>query len=100
MKRTIKLKLLKEFSDGKVEVEDLEGLRWIVGREAYERFKVTGFLHVAKLLAKEFQYILNGRNFGEISDSEKYKIIVKIIEAATKEPIDISFPNLAQIKGS
>lgn len=97
--KTKKLKLIKELSNDKVEVEDTEGLRWIVGKNAYKKFKQTGFLSITKSLAKEFQSILNGRNFGDMSEQEKYTVIVKIIEGATDEPIENSFPNLSKIQG-
>lgn len=94
-----KLKLIKDLPNNKVEVEDLQGLRWIVGKATYKRFKRTGFLTVAKSVAKEFQSILNGRNFGELSDHEKYEVLISIIESATREPIAVNLPNLSQIKG-
>lgn len=94
-----KLKLIKELPNNKVEVEDTEGLRWIVGKKSYDRFKTVGFLYIAKHIAKEFQHLLDGRNFGELSEKEKYNIIVKIIETATNDSIENSFPNLGKLNG-
>lgn len=95
--RQDKLNLIKELPKDKVEVEDTEGLRWIVSTEALDRFQKTGFLHVPKGVSLAFQQILNGRNFGDLSEQEKYDVITKIIEAATHEPLEASLPHLAQI---
>lgn len=95
--RTKHLRLLKELPGDKVEVEDSHGVRWIVGKYAYERFKQTGFLHVPKEVALAFGSALNGRSYGDMSEPEKFEVMSKIIEAATKEPIETLLPRLASI---
>lgn len=96
--RMDKLKLIKELPDNKVEVEDTEGLRWIVGKEAYKRFKPTGFLYVSKELAANFQSLLGDKNFGSLTDHEKAEIIKKIISTAVGEPVENIFPHLSKLE--
>lgn len=100
MKRTRKLNVIKELPNNKVEVEDTEGRRWIVGKKAYDRFQFTGFLHISDDVAKECQDLLNGRNFGDLSDTEQHTLIVKIIEAATGDSIENSFPDLGRLNSA
>lgn len=92
-----RLKLLKELPGDKVEVEDIEGQRWIVGRQSYDKFKKTGFLHVPKEMALAFSYALNGRSYEDLSKQEQYDVMTKIIVAATKEPLETFLPHLASL---
>lgn len=93
-----KLKYIKELPKDKVEIEDENGSRWIISRKAYDRFRRPGFLFVPKEAALAFQYILNGKNFGDMSDREQFDVIKKIMEAATHEPFEKSLPNIEEMQ--
>jgi len=88
-----KLKYIKDIDIDKVEVQDLDDLRWIISREAFKKFKNTGLLFVPKELNIKFQNILGGRNYQNLSKEERHKVIRACLEAAVNEPIENIFPD-------
>lgn len=91
-----KLKIVKDLGNDKVEVQDLKGLRWIISKAAFKRFKNTGLLFVPDELAATFQNILllRGGNYATLTKDERHKVLKECLEATVKGPLDSIFPNL------
>jgi hypothetical protein len=97
MKRELKLKITKEYADALgewVECEDLDGMRWILSRMAYNAFKNTGLLYTPKAINKAIQDLLGGKNYASLSTKERHRVLTKTLEIFAGMPMGHMFPVL------